>query len=148
MVNCIEWAKITDYDDFDNNRNTNGDERTTWRTFIGAFRNENNVEEDIGLRILVANYVQGRAWLLPILWCMSKNKRNGNSKSCKVGHKSFRGTIYEMGIWFCGANNQIGKYIGNKYILIGTNYAIKWVEVRALRTNIVIVKVNFLYECI
>jgi hypothetical protein len=53
-----------------------------------------------------------------------------------------------MGIWFCGANNSIRKYIRNKYILIVTNYATKWVEVRALNTNIVIVIVNFLYECI
>ncbi len=33
-----------------------------------------------------------------------KKKKTSNSKSCKVGCKSSRGTIYEMGTWFCGAN--------------------------------------------
>jgi hypothetical protein len=28
---------------------------------------------------------------------VSKNKRIGNSKSCKAGHKSSKGAIYEMG---------------------------------------------------
>jgi hypothetical protein len=35
---------------------------------------------------------------------MSMNKRIGNSKSYKDGDKSLKGMIYEMGIWFCGAN--------------------------------------------
>jgi hypothetical protein len=89
---------------FNNNKNTNGDERITWRTFKKAFCNWNNLEENIGCWILVVNYVQGHAWLLQILWCMSKNKRIGNSKFCKTSHKSLRGTIYEMGTWFCEAN--------------------------------------------
>jgi hypothetical protein len=57
MVNCVEWAKIIDYDDFDNNKSTNGDERTPLRIFKRVFCNGNNVEEDIGCWILVANYV-------------------------------------------------------------------------------------------
>jgi hypothetical protein len=65
----------------------------------------NDVLEDIGCWILVANYVQGRAWLLQILWCMLNNRKKiGNLKSCKTNHKSSKGTIYEMGTWFCGAN--------------------------------------------
>ncbi len=40
------------------------------------------------------------------------------------------------------------KYIRNKYIIVAIDYAVKWVEARALKTNIVAVIAIFLYECI
>jgi len=40
---------------------------------------------------------------------MSKNRRISNLKSCKVGHKSSRGTIYEMGLDFVGPIKLIGR---------------------------------------
>jgi len=49
---------------------------------------------------------------------------------------------------FVGPIKLTRKNIGNKYILIVTYYAIKWVETRALKTNITVVIAKFLYECI
>jgi hypothetical protein len=37
-------------------------------------------------------------------------------------------------------------YFNNWYILVVTNYAIKWVEARALQTNATIIIVKFVYD--
>jgi hypothetical protein len=54
----------------------------------------------------------------------------------------------KWGLDFMGPIKLVGRYTKNKYIFIATNYATKWVETRALKTNIAIIITNFLYECI
>jgi hypothetical protein len=40
------------------------------------------------------------------------------------------------------------KFTRNKYILVATNYATKWVEVKTFQMNIAFMIVKFLYEYI
>jgi hypothetical protein len=52
----------------------------------------------------------------------------------------------KRGLNFIGPIKPTSHYFNNRYILIATNYATKWVEVRALGTNRIDVIAKFLYD--
>ncbi len=54
----------------------------------------------------------------------------------------------KRGLDFIGPIKLARRLVRNRYILVAIDYAIKWVEAKAFRTNIVVVTTKFLYEYI
>jgi hypothetical protein len=54
----------------------------------------------------------------------------------------------KWGLDFIGPIKPTGRQIINTYILVAIDYATKWVEAKAFKTNIAVVIARFLYEYI
>ncbi len=52
----------------------------------------------------------------------------------------------KWGLVFIGPIKRASRMLGNLYIMVALDYATKWVEARAFRTNIVAKIAKFLYE--
>jgi hypothetical protein len=47
-----------------------------------------------------------------------------------------------LGLDFIGLVKLAGRYTGNKYLLVVTNYTTKWVETKVLHSNMMVVSHN------
>lgn len=100
------------------------------------------------MHVLVAHFSQKYHDVLQIFWWVWKKRNLTNIGMAKLVTTLPSNPFTKWGLDFVSPINPMGWYANNKYILVTTNYATKWVGAMAFKTDIVATTTKFLHKCI